>query len=115
MAREAGMYAAGGMLIGIAQLVDAVFLFVNEGRVNIVNVAVSYAEIAWCAVSLVVIVVSRAVPVRLLAGAFVGYTAATTLYGQLATIESIPAWLAVVAGLFGFAYAVGSGYVARRG
>ena len=109
------MYAAGGMLIGIAQLVDAVFLFVNEGRVSVVNVAVSYAEIAWCAVSIVAVVVSRAVPVRLLAGAYIAYTALTTLYGLTVTVSAIPAWLAIVAGTFGFAYAVGSGYVARRG
>jgi hypothetical protein len=111
-------YPIGGAAIGIAQVIDAVVLFKNNGACESVSIALSSIEFIWAIVSLVVLIRVKHKATRLLAFAFFAYN----VFGWLlaifvvpqATSVVVPLWYVVLGGIFGLAYGASSVYVAKQ-
>ena len=111
-------YPAGGVVVGIVQAAEAFTVYRNQGVVGQTNVVVTFVELLWAVVSLVVLIRVKHRPTRVLAAVFVLYNIAGWILSADVDTSTLPVVIplryALIAGVFGVVYALWSLWIARQ-
>ena len=108
-------FTVASMLVGLAQVIDAFFLFKNRGVVTQGATYFSFFEYLWAALCLFIITTDQTESSRWLAIAFLAYfpavfaiafLASPRIFTNLAGMVQIPMMSVYFSGLFGACYAI---------
>ena len=121
MSLDPSTYLLASVLVGVAQVADAVVLVKHKGRLGVLTTVFSIGEYIWAAVSFFVWRAAEESIPHWLPVSFIAYVAAFFVAGLLLGAQirgkemSIPTHLFVAGGVFGVYFAAVSAVYAIKG